>query len=280
MYTGVMTVEVPQDVIDRVTAEAVIELTDIELGVTTWPNQYLILRVDASQKPIIVRRIKGGMVTRHVPVKSMLPSRNKEQSWALEMLHDDDIKLVTLTGPAGTGKTLLAMAAGKQQLFSTYMRLIVTRPILTLGKDLGFLPGTLEEKMEPWIAPIRDNLKFISDSKSSRSSRSKGNMEQLLEHGDIEIQAMPYIRGRTLPKAYIVVDEAQNLDKDSLKAVITRAGEGSKIVLTGDMEQVDSKLESGLSAVIEAFKGQHIAGHITLQKGERSALATIASQIL
>lgn len=281
MYTGVENVIVGQDIIDRVMAKALVELTDDELGIETWPNQYLIIRTDTETKPTIIRRCSDGKVARHAPVKSMLPSRNKEQSWALELLHDDDVKLVTLTGPAGVGKTLLAMAAGRQQLFSTYSRLIVTRPIVAMGKDLGFLPGTLEEKMEPWIAPIRDNLKFISDSDTrGRASSRKGSMQQLIDHGDIEIQAVPYIRGRTLPKAYIVVDEAQNLDISTLKAIITRVGDGSKIVLTGDMEQIDSKIESGLGMVVEAFKPHAIAGHISLIQGERSALATLASQIL
>lgn len=281
MYSGVISIEVPQDVIDSLGGTGTIELTDSGLGVTTYPNQYLVLKSHPDAKATVVRRGENETVIRHVPVRSMLSSRNKEQSWALELLHDDAIKLVTLTGPAGTGKTLLALAAGKQQLFSSYSRLIVTRPIVALGKDLGFLPGTLEEKMEPWIAPIRDNLKFLTDNdRGSKGSSRKGSMQQLIEHGDIEIQAVPYIRGRTLPKAYIVVDEAQNLDIASLKAIITRAGEGSKIILTGDTDQIDSKTESGLSIVVEAFKTQRIAGHISLTKGERSALATIASRIL
>jgi PhoH-like ATPase len=240
----------------------------------------------------------------HKDVMSLKP-RNKEQNFALSLLMNPDIKLVTLCGNAGTGKTILSIAAGLDQLSSigsapVYDRMVITRPIQTVGKDLGFLPGTLQEKMDPWITPIKDNLNFLVGYKKAQAGAKRmktgsSNVKDendgvepylslLMKNGLIEIEAIPYIRGRSIPGAYLVIDEAQNLSVHELKTIITRSGEGTKVVLTGDLEQIDNShvdiYTNGLAYAIEKFKDHSIAGHITLLKGERSALATLASQIL
>ena len=277
LYSGVRELAVESSIIDELSMLGVTTITGTEL----FPNEFVLLRAAATDKPMIVRHTSKGVVKRHEPVASMLPPRNKEQSWAFELLYDESVKLVTLTGPAGVGKSLLAIAAGKQQLDrKRYSCMLVTRPIVTLGRDLGYLPGTVEEKMAPWIAPIKDNLKFLLDYEGTKKGGKRSSMQMLFDNDIIEIEAVAYIRGRSLPNTYMIVDEAQNLDLASLKTIITRAGEGTKIVLTGDLDQVDTKIAPGLPVVIERFKEEVIAGHISLLKGERSALATIASQIL
>ena len=183
----------------------------------------------------------------HAPLKKVIhkkipdwkiEARNKEQAFAIDMLMDPSIKIVSLVGRAGSGKTLMAIAAGLQQTIGLrsdenhYDRLIVSRPVQPLGKDIGFLPGTMEEKMLPWLMPIQDNLKFLMGDKSS--------LELYLQQGKIEIEALTYIRGRSISNAFIVIDEAQNLTKHEIKTIITRIGEGTKIVLTGDVEQIDN----------------------------------------
>ena len=220
-------------------------------------------------------------VTKHADIWGMLP-RNKEQTFALDLLFDSSIELVSLIGPAGTGKTLLAAAAGLEQvLHSTsknggYNKLIITRPVQPMGRDIGFLPGSIEEKMAPWVAPIKDNLQFLFGDKTA--------LEMQMEQGTIEIEAMTYIRGRSISNAFIIVDEAQNLTIHELKTIITRVGDNTKIVLTGDIQQIDNvyidAISNGLTHAVEKFKEQKISGHITLNKGERSTLATLASEIL
>jgi PhoH-like ATPase len=227
-----------------------------------------------------------------------LEPRNKEQNFSLDLLMNPDIRLVTLVGPSGTGKTLLAIASALEQLsgwnsgmeHQGYDKLVVTRPVQTVGKELGFLPGTLEEKMEPWVAPIRDNLNFlIGDERKKRQSRTQSGpppskLSLMQDKGLIELEAIAYIRGRSIPNSFIIIDEAQNLSIHELKTIITRVGENTKIVLTGDIEQIDNvhvdAFNNGLTYAIEKFKDQSIAGHVTLLKGERSELATLASQIL
>jgi PhoH-like ATPase len=229
-----------------------------------------------------------------------LRPRNKEQTFSFELLMDPTIKLLTLTGRAGCGKTLLALAAGLEQLEGvgskkTYQKLIVSRPVQPVGKDIGFLPGTLQEKMEPWISPIRDNLEFLlgSSKKATRRRRSDESsgagfkdpyLELMQQRGLIEIEAITFIRGRSIPNAFIIIDEAQNLSMHELKTIITRVGEGTKIILTGDIEQIDNvhvdAFTNGLTYAVERFKEYDISGHVTLLKGERSALASLASQIL
>ena len=196
------------------------------------------------------------------------------------MLLDPSIKLISLIGRAGSGKTLCAIAAGLQQTIGSrdnlYSRLIVSRPIQPMGKDIGFLPGTMQEKMLPWLMPIQDNLQFLMGDKT--------NLEMYLEKGKIEIEALTYIRGRSISDAFIVIDEAQNLTRHEIKTIITRIGENTKIILTGDIEQIDNiyvnETSNGLAHAVESFKKHKIAGHITFRKGERSELATLASKIM
>ena len=205
--------------------------------------------------------------------------RNKEQSFGLDLLMNPDIPIVTLVGKAGCGKTLMAIASGLEQVLEQkkYSRLVVSRPVQPLGKDIGYLPGTLEEKMTPWLAPIEDNLKYLMGN-------DKDVLGMYVDKGLIEIEALTYIRGRSIANAYIVIDEAQNLTSHELKTIITRVGEGTKIILTGDVEQIDNayidETSNGLTYAIEKFKTYDLSGHITLKKGERSRVATLASKVL
>src|SRR6056297_302983 len=207
---------------------------------------------------------------------------NREQKYAIELLLNDDIKVVTVSGKAGTGKTLLALAAGLQKVINDkyYDRVLIARPVIPMGKDIGFLPGSVEEKLEPWMQPILDNLNLIIHSNKG----SYLSIDQLIENNSIQIEALTYIRGRSIPNQYIIIDEAQNLSKHEVKTILTRAGKDSKIVLTGDPFQIDNpylnKVNNGLSQVANHFYKEQITGHIMLQKGERSEIAKIASDIL
>jgi len=190
-----------------------------------------------------------------------------------------NIPIVTLFGRAGSGKTLLALAAGLEQVLekTPYKKLVVSRPIQPMGRDIGFLPGTIEEKMIPWLMPIQDNLEYLMGD-------DKTTLEMYMESGTIQMEALSYIRGRSIPNAYMIIDEAQNLTTHELKTIVTRVGEGTKIILTGDVEQIDSiyldETTNGLSYAVERFKNTHLAGHMQLTKGERSAVATLAAEIL
>jgi PhoH-like ATPase len=206
---------------------------------------------------------------------------------------DPDIKVVSLTGKAGSGKTLIAIAAGLDQVVynkkvkdklkddsfcrTPYKRLLVSRPVMPMGRDIGFLPGSINEKMAPWLAPVQDNLKFLTGDDQT-------TLDDYMERGLIEIEALTYIRGRSIANAYIVVDEAQNLTAHEIKTILTRVGEGTKIVLTGDIEQIDNvyinEMSSGLTHAIEKMKSFDLSGHVTLEKGERSKVATLAAKVL
>ena len=208
--------------------------------------------------------------------------RNKEQTFAYDLLFDDSISFVSLIGRAGSGKTLLAIAAGLEQTLgdgkNKYNKIVVSRPVQPLVKDIGFLPGTMEEKMLPWLKPIADNIEHIT-------SVEDGNvMAYYMDKGKLEIEALTYIRGRSIANAYIIIDEAQNLTSHEVKTILTRVGENTKIVLTGDIEQIDNiytnETSNGLTYAVEKFKVENIAGHVTFTKGERSKLATIAYKIL
>ena len=212
-----------------------------------------------------------------------ITARNKDQSFAIDLLLDPNVPIVSLIGAAGCGKTLLAVAAGLEQVLDegnkepTYNILVISRPVMPMGRDIGFLPGTLEEKMAPWLAPVQDNLQFLMGN-------DKVALSMYAERGIIEIEALTYIRCRSIAKSFIIIDEAQNLSVHELKTIITRVGEGTKIVLTGDIEQIDTvyldATTNGLSYAVEKFKEHDLAGHISLQKGERSKVATLAAKVL
>jgi PhoH-like ATPase len=287
LYNGFTVETFDDEIIDRYYDGEDITISEDEIGSRWHPNQYILMISNANEKKSALARF----VNYHAPLKNVIhkniadwkiDARNKEQAFAIDMLMDPDIKIVSLVGRAGSGKTLLAIAAGLQQTIGLraennhYSRLIVSRPVQPLGKDIGFLPGTMEEKMMPWLMPIQDNLKFLMGDRSS--------LEMYIEKGKIEIEALTYIRGRSISNAFIVIDEAQNLTKHEIKTIITRIGEGTKIVLTGDIEQIDNvyvnETSNGLAHAIEKFKEFPIAGHMTFKKGERSELATIASKVL
>lgn len=304
-YRGVEVIELPDESIDQFYRDGELYLPDEVLDQNQFfPNQI-----------IVIKNVLDGKTTRSAITKfssddkPLLPiakieqafnlkPRNKEQSFSLDLLFDQNIKLLTLVGPSGTGKTLLAIAAAMAQLkgigdVPRYEKLIVTRPVQPLGRDIGFLPGTLEEKMEPWIAPIRDNINFLMGKKSPGRRRLSDDQKKngdeyylalMQERGLIEIEAITFIRGRSIPNAFIIIDESQNLSMHELKTIITRVGDNTKIVLTGDIEQIDNvhvdAYSNGLTYAVEKFKEYPIAGHVTLIKGERSELATIASKIL
>jgi PhoH-like ATPase len=245
------------------------------------PNNTTLARVSGDGEEIqLIGRLKEG-------VWGIYP-RNKEQCFGLDLLLDDSIKLVTLVGKAGTGKTLMAIAAGLQKAADdrVYHRLLVSRPIFPLGRDLGYLPGDVQEKLNPWMKPVYDNVEFILDVRAtSRGGKGKGRgYQELIDQGLLEIEPLTYIRGRSIPHQYLIVDEAQNLTPHEIKTIITRAGEGTKVVLTGDPYQIDNpyvdSTSNGLVFIVEKFKSSGIAGHITLTKGERSALAELAANVL
>ena len=255
---------------------------------TLYPNQFLMLVSSSNPKKTCLARFwNHGTKLQKIQnytddLRWNIVPRNKEQSFAYDLLYNDDISFVSLIGRAGSGKTLLAIAAGLEQTVgngkSRYKKIVISRPVQPLGKDIGFLPGTLEEKMMPWLKPIGDNIEHIT-------SGEEGNiMEYYMDQGKLEVEALSYIRGRSISNAYIIIDEAQNLTAHEVKTILTRVGENTKIILTGDIEQIDNiytnETSNGLTYAVEKFKHHPIAGHVTFKKGERSKLATIASQIL
>ena len=211
---------------------------------------------------------------------------NVEQKCALDLLLRDDVKLVTLVGQAGTGKTLLALAAGLKKVFdeAAYSRILVSRPIIPLGKDIGYLPGSKEEKLYHWMQPIYDNLEYLCRSLDGQSSTGHETQKWILESKKIEMEAVTYIRGRSLPKMWMIIDEAQNLTPHEVKTIISRAGQGTKVVLTGDPTQIDNpyldKDSNALTFTVGRFREYPIFGHILLERTERSELAAIAAEVL
>ena len=207
---------------------------------------------------------------------------NKEQKFALELLSNDHIKVVTLVGNAGTGKTLLAVAVGLEKVVeqNNYTRLLITRPVIPMGQDLGYLPGTKEEKLRPWMQPIFDNLEFLS----ANAPEPLEIINDLKYRGLIELEALTYIRGRSIPNQFIICDEAQNLSPHMIKTLITRVGKGTKIVFTGDLEQIDHPYldvsSNGLAYLVERMKDEEITGHVTLVRGERSQVAELGARLL
>lgn len=252
------------------------------------PNVCVMLRDRASASHTALGRYDAGkkqIVALKTPREGIMGvrPRNKEQSFAMDLLLDESIRLVTLVGKAGTGKTLLAIAAGLKRTIEdgVYTRMLVSRPVMPLGRDIGFLPGDVDEKLNPWMQPIFDNLEFLFSTGSRKGPRAYA---ELLESGQIQVEPLTYIRGRSLPQQFIIVDEAQNLTPHEVKTIITRSGDGTKIVLTGDPGQIDNpyvdSASNGLTIAAERFHGERLAGHIVLAKGERSDLAEVAANLL
>ena len=275
-YTGVSVLELSSDEINEFYSFGQIE-SESEFE----PNEYLVLKGGAQSALAVY---KNGIIKKltHTSERGFscqgIKPRNKEQTFALETLLDKDIHMATLTGKAGSGKTLLATAAAVHMLdLGWYEKIIISRPVQSLSADIGFLPGDKNEKMAPWIQPIIDNLKFVFKN-------GEHYFDIMMEKGIIEIEALSYIRGRSLPNTVMILDEAQNISYAEAKAVITRMGEGSKLIMLGDLQQIDAphldSTTSGLGAVVEKFKDFHLCSHITLLKGERSALAEHAANIL
>ena len=254
------------------------------------PNAGVLLKnADEPQQQALARRRPNQPVLFPINVPKQVTGirpRNLEQRLALDLLLDPTVPLVALVGKAGTGKTLLALAAGLAMTVEQrqYRRLLVARPIFPMGRDLGYLPGELDEKLRPWMQPIYDNLEYLLGESESPVGPDGRPIEQLLDRGQLEVEALTYIRGRSLPKQYMIVDEAQNLTPHEVKTVITRAGEGTKIVLTGDPGQIDNPYvdaaSNGLSFVSLRLKGEPLAGTAFLTRGERSPLAEMAADRL
>ena len=257
-------------------------------SVDLLPNQYALVRGADSRSTVLaraegdsgtlirIRQLEGGVCG--------IMARNKEQFYAVDALLDDRVRLVTLMGKAGTGKTLLALASALHQTLvkKNYLGVVVARPTVSVGRDIGFLPGDLDEKMSPWMTPITDTVEYLFDTDQGMGGRDK--LSTLLREGIIEIQPLSLIRGRSINNRYMVVDEAQNLSPLEVKTIITRVGLASKIVLTGDPYQIDNpyvdSASNGFNYLVNRFRGQAIAAHVELAKGERSELAELAANLL
>ena len=286
LYTGVAEMEVSPEQIDAF-------YRDKKLPVDPnvyFPNEFIILKSSDGSKKSAIGRVSNGAefvlrpLSSQEPVAWGIKPLNKEQRFAMELLLDDSLDIVTLVGTAGTGKTLITLATGLQRTMdeNAYRRLVVCRSIVPVGKDLGFLPGTKEEKLEAWMGAIYDNLAFLADRKNPDEGEEKAHY--LLDSGKIEIASVTHMRGRSLPGQYMIVDDAQNLTPHEMKTILTRAGEGTKVVVTGDPYQIDTPYldveSNGLTYLVDRLKGQKSHGHITFTKTERSHLADLASKLL
>ncbi|WP_035984955.1 PhoH family protein [Leptolyngbya sp. KIOST-1] len=289
LYTGTLEVMTSAESISHLFSDG-----HLKLDVPLYPNQAVTL-VDEANPTHTALALVQGSTGKLVPLAklphagvSRVQPRNREQRFAFELLLQDSISMVTLVGKAGTGKTLLAIAAGVQKVADErlYSRLLIARPIVPLGRDIGYLPGDIREKLNPWMQPLYDNFDLIFGTQDMRGRPEhwRRGHEEMIDQGLLQIEPLTYIRGRSIPKQFLVVDEAQNLTPHEVKTILTRAGEGTKIILTGDPEQIDNPYvdasSNGLTYVVERFKGEALAGHITLTKGERSSLAERAAVLL
>jgi len=285
LYTGMMEMSLPPEKVATFRKSSELEL---DRSKTYFPNEYCTLTDETNSKKAALTKVDA-TGTKLIPIIDSrdgvwgIKPRNREQHFALDALLDDKIKLVTLMGKAGTGKTLLAMAAGLKRVVNDreFRRLVVARPTISMGKELGFLPGSLEEKLAPWMQPIHDALEMLSDLNMGHDHRRSGD---LMRSGSIVVEALSYIRGRSIANQFMIIDEAQNLTPLEAKTIITRVGNGTKIVFTGDPYQIDNPYvdssSNGFNYVVSRFRNQAIAAHIELQKGERSELAELAANIL
>ena len=285
LYTGMVDLTVSAEKITAFRAKGEFALAG---GKNYFPNEYCTLTDEANPKKAALAKVDA-TGTKLVPILDCregvwgIKPRNREQHFALDALLDDRIKLVTLMGKDGTGKTLIAMAAGLKRVVNDreFRRLVVARPTISMGKELGFLPGSLEEKLAPWMQPIHDALEMLSDLNMGHDHRRAAD---LMRSGSIVVEALSYIRGRSIANQFMIIDEAQNLTPLEAKTIITRVGSGTKIVFTGDPYQIDNPYvdssSNGFNYIVSRFRDQAIAAHIELQKGERSELAELAANIL
>ncbi|HEX4343907.1 MAG TPA: PhoH family protein [Verrucomicrobiae bacterium] len=285
LYTGMMEMIVSPEKLASFRANGELDLDD---GKKYFPNEYCTLIDETNPKKAALTKVdaSGKKVVPIIDCREGIwgiKPRNREQNYAFDALLDDRIKLVSLMGKAGTGKTLIAMAAGlkKTVLDREFRRLVVARPTISMGKELGFLPGSLEEKLAPWMQPIHDALEMLGDLNMGHEHRRSGD---LMRSGMIVVEALSYIRGRSIANQFMIIDEAQNLTPLEVKTIVTRVGHGTKIVFTGDPYQIDNPYvdgsSNGFNYVVSKFRDQPIAAHIELQKGERSELAELAANIL
>lgn len=292
LYSGISEHHVDSTIIKEYFSNGCIPVNMLDVD-HLLPNQYVIIRDNKNPDHCGYGKFEHNSGT--LKLLDFNPSdliwgiqpKNLEQSFAIDLLLNDDIKVVTMVGSAGTGKTLLAIASGLRKTTdeSKYHKLLVSRPIFPLGKDIGYLPGTLEEKLNPWMQPIFDNLELLLGGPTQRKQkRFSQSYQELVNQGFLKVEPLTYIRGRSIPNQFFIVDEAQNLTPHEIKTILTRAGENTKIVLTGDPHQIDNPYvdaeSNGLTYVVEKMKYEPIAGHITLTKGERSPLATVAASLL
>jgi len=282
LYTGTGELEIPEELMEEFYKEGKAKPLD---GFRPFPNCFLVLKNQANYSQSALSRYADHMLQRLNHENSHnwgIKARNKEQKFAQELLLDDSVKIVTLVGPAGTGKTLLALAVGMEKVLEqeAYARLLITRPVVPMGNDLGYLPGSKEEKLRPWMQPIYDNLELLLRN----CSNPLGVLDEFVERGLLEMEALTYIRGRSIPQQYIICDEAQNLSPNMIKTLVTRVGEGSKIVLTGDPDQIDHPYldasSNGLTYLVERLKTEPIAGQVSLVRGERSEVAELGARLL
>jgi PhoH-like ATPase len=285
LYTGMIEITVSAEKMSRFRLESELDLNGHG---TYFPNEYCTLMEETNTKRTALTKVDP-TGTKLVPILDCregvwgIKPRNREQHFAFDALLDDRIKLVTLMGKAGTGKTLMAMAAGLKRtvLDREFRRLVVARPTVSMGRELGFLPGSLEEKLNPWMQPIHDALELLSDLNMGSDHRRSTD---LMRSGTIVVEALSYIRGRSIAHQFMVIDEAQNLTPLEVKTIITRVGQGTKIIFTGDPYQIDNPYvdssSNGFNYIISKFRDQSISAHIELQKGERSELAELAANIL
>ncbi|MGD9947200.1 MAG: PhoH family protein [Desulfobulbus sp.] len=289
LYTGWRRIKASSSMIDRLYQGKELALDGEEF----LPNEFALLVDENNDKHTGIGRsvVAGNQLKPLNPVfdtASNLRPRSMEQRVALELLMDPEVSLVSLVGQAGTGKTLLALAAGMANAVKTtkYEKLLVSRPVIPLGKDIGYLPGTKDEKMKLWMQPIFDNLSYLMGltTGGKQDATTELGIKRLLREDQIELEALTYIRGRSISRQYVIIDEAQNLTPHEVKTIISRAGEGTKMILTGDPEQIDNPYldasSNGLSYTVERLKGQEACGHITLTRSERSHLASLAAEYL